>query len=214
MVVDTALGVASLRQAGADLWGDETLAVATHFHGDHVGSLHEFDQRAIHHREAERLWRDGGLGGTLVVDDVPETARRMMSAAGYDLSAELFLSAVPEAGYDLGSYGVGPFEATRLLAEGDVVDLGDRAFEVLELPGHTPGSIGLWEAATGILFSGDAVYDGPLLDFGPDSDIPTYLQTMERLRHLPVQVVHAGHDPSFGRARMHALIDTYTASRS
>ena len=42
--------------------------------------------------------------------------------------------------------------------------LGDRHFEVLHLPGHSPGSIGLWERRTGILFSGDALYDGPLLD--------------------------------------------------
>ena len=90
--------------------------------------------------------------------------------------------------------------ATRLLADGDVVDLGDRAFEVLHLPGHSPGSIGLWEAATGVLFSGDAVYDGPLLDELDGSDVDGYVATMRRLRELPVTVVHAGHEPSFGRA--------------
>jgi hypothetical protein len=36
---------------------------------------------------------------------------------------------------------------------------------------------------------------------------------MERLRELPVRVVHGGHDPSFGRDRMLALIDGYVASR-
>lgn len=29
---------------------------------------------------------------------------------------------------------------------------------------------------------------------------------MERLLSLPVNVVHAGHDPSFGRERLHALV--------
>ncbi len=53
-----------------------------------------------------------------------------------------------------------PAPATRLLAEGEAIDLGDRHFEVLHLPGHSPGSIGLWEEATGIFFSGDAIYDG------------------------------------------------------
>ena len=32
-----------------------------------------------------------------------------------------------------------------------VIDLGDRAFEVLHLPGHSPGSIGLWDATSGTL---------------------------------------------------------------
>jgi len=41
-----------------------------------------------------------------------------------------------------------PAAPTRVLGAGDVIDLGDRAFEVLYLPGHSPGSIGLWEMAT------------------------------------------------------------------
>jgi glyoxylase-like metal-dependent hydrolase (beta-lactamase superfamily II) len=100
-----------------------------------------------------------------------------------------------------------------ILDEGDVIDLGDRAFEVLHLPGHSPGSIGLWESATGTLFSGDALYDGPLLDEVPGADIDAYVNTMDRLRRLPVEVVHAGHDPSFGRERLVELTTAYLARR-
>ena len=32
---------------------------------------------------------------------------------------------------------------------------------------------------------------------------------MERLLTLPVNVVHAGHDPSFGRERLKALVRGY-----
>jgi glyoxylase-like metal-dependent hydrolase (beta-lactamase superfamily II) len=69
-------------------------------------------------------------------------------------------------------------------------------------------------AATGTLFSGDAVYDGPLLDELPDSDITAYCATMERLLTLPVTVVHGGHDPSFGRDRLHELARDYLHRRS
>ena len=100
------------------------------------------------------------------------------------------------------------------MSEGNIVDLGNRAFEVLHLPGHSPGSIGLWEAATGTLFSGDAIYDGPLLDEIDGSHIPTYIRTMKRLRELPVQIVHAGHDPSFGRQRLVELVDAYLGKRA
>ncbi|MEJ0007003.1 MAG: MBL fold metallo-hydrolase [Steroidobacteraceae bacterium] len=84
--------------------------------------------------------------------------------------------------------------ATRLVDEGDVIDLGDRVFEVLHLPGHSPGSIGLLESRTGTLFSGDAIYDGPLLDDIPGSDIAAYIRTMRRLLTLSVTVVlgHGG----------------------
>jgi glyoxylase-like metal-dependent hydrolase (beta-lactamase superfamily II) len=105
-------------------------------------------------------------------------------------------------------------QPTRTLDEGDVVDLGDRHFEVLHLPGHSPGSLGLWEQASGILFSGDAIYDGPLLDDLPDSDVSDYVRTMHRLRELPVRVVHGGHDASFGRERLIELANAYIVSRS
>jgi hypothetical protein len=36
---------------------------------------------------------------------------------------------------------------------------------------------------------------------------------MNRLRSLPVKIVHGGHEPSFDRDRMIAIIDTYLRSR-
>ena len=47
----------------------------------------------------------------------------------------------------------------------------------------------------------------------PESDIPDYVRTMKRLRELPVRVVHAGHDPSFGGGRLRELADAYLALR-
>jgi glyoxylase-like metal-dependent hydrolase (beta-lactamase superfamily II) len=107
-----------------------------------------------------------------------------------------------------------PVSPTRIVDEGDVLDLGDRRFTVLHLPGHTPGEIGLWEPATGILFSGDCVYEsGALLDELPESNIPDYVRSMERLRDMPVRIVHGGHDDPFGRERLLELIVEYVERR-
>jgi glyoxylase-like metal-dependent hydrolase (beta-lactamase superfamily II) len=114
---------------------------------------------------------------------------------------------LPPAPYRAESYEIAPAPPTRLLDDGDIVELGDRHFEVLHLPGHSPGSIALWEAATGILFSGDVVYDGELLD----DVIQDYIASME-LRRLPVRVVHSGHYPSFGSERYLELIDAICAA--
>ena len=84
------------------------------------------------------------------------------------------------------------------------------------LTGRLPtsgGSIGLLERASGTLFSGDAIYDGALLDELPESDVTAYVATMKRLRELDVNVVHAGHEPSFGRDRLVELVDAYLAHR-
>ena len=89
------------------------------------------------------------------------------------------------------------------------MDFGERHFEVIHTPGHSPGSIALWEAASGVLFSGHTVYDGPLVTDAWRSSLGDYdVRSMERLLALPVRAVHGGHFPSFGRERFHELIRT------
>ncbi len=213
LLVDTGLGVASLHEAARDLFEQPTLALATHYHFDHTGSLHEFPERLAHKAGVPYLATPGAIGGALTRRGFPAAAVEMYLAAGYELPDHL-LDARPTEGFDPDTYQVQSCSPTRTVDDGDIIDLGDRTFEVLHLPGHSPDSIGLWDAASGTLFSGDAVYDGPLLDGNDDSDVDAYIATMERLRALPVDVVHGGHEPSFGRDRLVELCDAYIAGVS
>jgi glyoxylase-like metal-dependent hydrolase (beta-lactamase superfamily II) len=210
LVVDTALGLRPLRHLVERELEGELLAVATHTHGDHIGGLHEFEQRAVHRAEAGAL--DGTSRAVLDPTYFGESVLGPYREGGYDIP-DLLVDAVPAGGLEAAVLDIPRAPATRVLDDGDVVDLGDRAFEVLHLPGHSPGSIGLWEADTGILFSGDAVYDGPLLDELEGSDLAAYVETMRRLRELPVTVVHGGHEPSFGRDRLVELCTDYLERR-
>lgn len=212
LLVDTGMGVASLTEAMQDLVDRPVMAVATHGHDDHIGSHHEFDEVLAHPAEAAML--DTHMLGSLdIVEAWGQGTVDALAATGYTINDPYFVTALP-AGTTFESYAQERATVTRLVDEGDVIDLGDRHFEVLHLPGHSPGSIGLWEEATGTLFSGDAVYDGPLLDELPGSDIAQYCATMERLLELPVEVVHGGHDPSFGRDRLRELARNYLDARS
>jgi len=211
LVVDTGLGVAGLTTAADDLFGGPILAVATHAHMDHVGGLHEFESRAIHHAEADAL---AGAEGDLPLEAswYDDETLRALAGMGYDIRAGL-LTEVPSEEFSASEHHLVGVAATQLLEHGDIIDLGDRAFEVLHLPGHSPGSIALFDHASRMLFSGDAIYDGPLLDEIPGSDIEAYVDSMHRLRTLPVETIHAGHGPSMGRARFLKLIDNYLSLR-
>lgn len=212
LLVDTGLGIASLRDEIQDLIDRPLTAVATHVHYDHAGSLHEFEDRRIHRLEQAQM-ADYQELHWLRRDEFPEPVRALLAEIGMPIEGELLIDALPEPGFDPSRYAIESAVAAPL-DEGDVLDLGDRHFEVLHLPGHTPGSLGLWEAASGTLFSGDAIYDGFLLDSLPESDLVAYVKTMKRLRELPVRVVHAGHEPSFGRERLIELVDAYLESRA
>lgn len=211
LVIDTGMGVASLRDAAATLFGHDLVAIATHVHLDHVGGHHEFSECWCHRLEADGLERADGewtlADATFDPDDLST-----LRLGTYALDGAM-LAAIPHAGFDRHAWRVRPARVTRRLDEGDLIDTGDRVFEVLHLPGHSPGSLGLWEAATGTLFAGDTIYDGPLADSFEKSDPAAYVRTLERLAALPVHVVHAGHEPSFGRERLRTLIDDYLRAR-
>jgi glyoxylase-like metal-dependent hydrolase (beta-lactamase superfamily II) len=195
LLVDSGMGVVSLRRQVRLVTERPLLAVASHTHFDHIGCHHEFEDRAVHACEAEILAsprNDRTLADLYATDDI--------------------FTALPP-GWDAAHYSVPPAPATRILADGDVIDLGDRHLTVIHTPGHSPGGIALWEEATGTLFSGDITYDGPLIEDTYHSNATDYLASMERLRDLPVQTVHGGHFGSFGRERHLQLIDAFLAGR-
>lgn len=216
LVIDTGNGIAPLLpavRAVQDPAGKPIVAVATHTHSDHIGGMHEFGVRLVHRLEAADL-EHASDAACLVTGDFPEELQREIAATGLPLP-DLLIDALPQEAFDPAAFSIVPAAPTQVVEEGDEIDLGDRAFSVLHLPGHSPGSIGLWEPETGTLFSGDAVYrDGPLLDGLPGSDVAAYVETMRRLIDLPVTIVHGGHDPSFGRARLVEIAEGYLVRRA
>ena len=191
LMVDSGLGHVSLRKHVALVAERPLLAVASHTHFDHIGCHHEFPARAVHGAEAAIL----------------ADPRNELTLAGRYATDAMF-DRLPEH-WDTARYRIPAAPATRILSDGDVIDLGDRAFEVIHTPGHSPGGIGLFERATGIFLSGDIVYDGPLIEDAYHSNTADYIATMERLANLQVSIVHGGHFPSFGRVRFAQLIGDY-----
>jgi glyoxylase-like metal-dependent hydrolase (beta-lactamase superfamily II) len=197
LLVDSGTGLAALAPALPDAAGRPLAVVGTHVHFDHVGGHHEFGDRRGHVLEA----------------DAYRTMPDAMTVAHLFRALDQPVGALPHAGWHVSGYRVRPAPLSRAIQEGDTIDLGDRVLSVLHLPGHSPGSIGLYDERNGVLFAGDAVYDGELIDDLGHSNADDYCATMERLARLPVSVVHAGHCDSFGQARLRQLVDQYLLGR-
>jgi glyoxylase-like metal-dependent hydrolase (beta-lactamase superfamily II) len=195
MLVDTGMGVVSLRDHVAQITEKPTIAVASHTHFDHVGCHHEFDERMVHINESNILkspTRENTLAEPYVEDSI--------------------FTKLPPYPYISTEYAVKAAPATKLLKDGDVIDLGDRHFTVMHTPGHSPGGIMLYENSTEILFSGDTVYDGPLIHNAYHSDLADYIDSMKRILDLTVRIVHGGHFSSFDGARYRELIKIFLDS--
>jgi glyoxylase-like metal-dependent hydrolase (beta-lactamase superfamily II) len=182
------------------------VAVATHGHFDHTGGLHEFDDRRCHPDDEADVREPYRL--RLRREDFDDEVAGMYAYYGYPVP-DLIVRALPAADFDLAGWVTPGAEPTSLLVEGDLVDLGDRAFEVLHTPGHTAGSISLWEARTGTLFTGDAFYVDDKLSW---DDREAFLVSLERLRGLPAEVVHAGHGRTFAGDELRSAIEKELAA--
>jgi len=193
LVIDTGMGLDSLKQWIMSTTDKPVKAIVTHCHFDHSGCLHEFDVRLGHRAEAEIL------------------ANPVNKAVVYEGAWTRIAIVDPMQHPDFApeTYAITPAPLTGYLDEGDVVDLGDCSYQVLHLPGHSPGSIGLWDVKTKTLFTGDALYDGELLDSLYHSNKDDYLQTLSRIEAIGGEIFHTGHFPSFGKSRMQELVASY-----
>lgn len=194
LLIDSGMGLRPLKSEIARLRDHPVAAVCSHCHFDHIGCTCEFDVRLGHKDDA----------AVHAAPDLDATCARAW------ITGEL-LTALPHDGYTLANYQITPAPLTGFLDDGDGIDTGDRHFKVLHLPGHAPGSIALYETATRTLFSGDVIYDGGLIDNAWHSNPDDYAASLLRLRDLPIDTVHAGHQASFGRDRLLTLIDAYLA---
>ncbi|XP_044301756.1 metallo-beta-lactamase domain-containing protein 2 [Varanus komodoensis] len=222
VVIDTGLGLRSLpdylQLAGLlspepALGGDEDhrrgekepagsgrrplLAVATHVHFDHSGGLHQFEEVAVHSAEAAALRRGDNYEAVTWLSD-SEVVRQ------------------PSPGWTARQFRVRPVQPTHILQEGDVISLGDRQLTVMHMPGHSRGSICLHDRERKILFSGDVVYDGSMIDWLPYSRINDYVETCQRLIELVnrglVEKVLPGHFNTFGAERLYRLASNYISN--
>ena len=193
LVVDFGMGLRPLAPMLGLTEGKPVLALATHCHVDHVGSMHEFAHRLGHEIEAADYAA------------MPESR----TLANFFRSQDCAVTQLPEPGWSIDAYRVRAAPLSRVLSDGDTVDVGDEVFDVLHLPGHSPGSIGLLGRRHGCFFSGDAIYEGKLVDDVPGSDKAVYRQTMARIRDLSVAKVYGGHNGPLTQSRMREIAQGY-----
>jgi len=87
------------------------------------------------------------------------------------------------------------FKPDKLLKDNDVINLDNFSLKVIHTPGHTPGSICLYEPKSKSLFSGDTFFTGGGIgrtDF-PGGNAEELKKSIEKLSKLDVRILYPGH---------------------
>lgn len=174
LLIDTGLGICNIYDEVTKLTDKPIAAVATHIHWDHIGGHKYFSDFYAHENELD--WLKGKFPLTL------EAVKNMVLDR-----------CDPPEGYDVNSYELFQGTPTRILRDGDIIDIGGRTIEIIHTPGHSPGHMCFWEEEKRYLFTGDLVYKDTLLAYYPSTDPEAYLSSLERLYLLPAKRIFPGH---------------------
>jgi glyoxylase-like metal-dependent hydrolase (beta-lactamase superfamily II) len=192
MLVDTGMGIGNLAQTVRGLTSLPLTVVNTHGHPDHAGGNGGF----------EEIWlapQDEALMRQMTADQFRQNDLKRAHGGNDPEYRHLAESLVPVCPYRL-----------QALQPGQIFDLGGRCFEVLTLPGHTPGSICLLNPDEKLLFTGDAIVATPVWMYLQHStSLSIYLDSLKRLqaRQAEFDVLLPGHQPTpLGKDQLDALI--------
>ena len=190
VLLDTGMGFLPIRPLAESLTTRPVSVVNTHYHFDHVGGNHEFDDIVIHE-----------IGAPLIDEQLPRRrleayldfcSRRLEVLDRFvELDAEYFgvlnADSIPRPfppDFDPAAWTIPASRATATLADGDRIDLGGRVLTVLHTPGHSPDGICLLEEREGLLFAADTINAGAIYAQFDDSDLDALVTSTRRLADL------------------------------
>lgn len=184
LLFDTMMGFEDLRGYVAALTPFAPVVVNSHCHFDHMGGNYQFDEVWLGEADFPLL----GLG----LERIPVLTETLRA----DLTAML-------PSYDA--------ERHRPLKGGEVWDLGGKTVEVIPLPGHTPGSVGLLCRENRLLLAGDALSPQYCIFFRESLPLAVSKRTLDFARTLDIEGFLSAHFdllfPADYIARFRAALD-------
>jgi len=167
VLLDTGNGIGNIKAIVGQLTDKPVQVINSHSHFDHIGGNYQFDE-ILSVSTAFTLSRTDGLRS----DEL-----------SMEVSQEAICTALPK-GVTQQNHQTRPWSISRTIGDGDVLDIGGRTLEVLQVPGHTDDSIVLLDRDAGFLWSGDSFYAGPIWLFFPETDLVAYQKSVAKLASL------------------------------
>lgn len=224
LLFDSGTGVASIVEAIGHLIEGPLTVVNSHGHLDHVGGnadlklhgariglkeicAHPAASFASDHADREFL--------ELYAHNFAEIAQRYSEYRALDseyffaLAGQPIMREMPSAeGWNV------PFvEPDRYLADGEVLEVGDRTFVSIHTPGHSPDSLVLFEPARKTLYAGDTVITAAMWCHGDGADLGVLVESLKRLEQLDISTVLCAHNLNYRVSAAHIFTTRRAAEK-
>ena len=181
LLIDTGYGFGDLAGFVRTLTDKPLEVVLTHGHTDHCGGNSQFPMVYMNMMDVPTyLWYEA-TQKTLIV----EKFKRDRAAAG--------LPDVWPEDFDQEKWSAQHTRHFEPLKNGQIFDLGGRKEEIFFMPGHTVGSIVVFDHETGLLFSGDNISDSLWIMFDTSARLSEYVEHLMDIKLLPIQGIVAAH---------------------
>jgi len=172
LLFDTGYGIASLRDVILEVTDKPVTIVLGHGHVDHANGAYQFPEVWLHEADFD-LFRE----------HTSEEWRRNTAME----------DAATPAGFDAEAYIHAPAPELRKLEAGQVFDLGGLHMDVIHMPGHTAGSIGLLAREHRVLLDSDAANRFIFMHLPDSLSVSQYIATLERVSSLDFDTFYTGH---------------------
>ncbi|MDR3276485.1 MAG: MBL fold metallo-hydrolase [Treponema sp.] len=176
LLFDTAFGFGDLPAVVRGITNKPLTVVDSHGHADHACGNTQFDTVYLHPADFETcrdytgpVWRGKSVNMAKELGIFPD-----------GLEEEAYCAA--------GTGNLVP------LPKDAVFDLGGISARVIEMPGHTRGSVGLFVPEQKALLASDAACKVPLVFLPESAPVAVYRNMLERVRKLPFEEHFVGHD--------------------
>ena len=180
-LIGTGTGIGNIRALIGSLTPSTVNVLTTHVHWDHIGGHGQFESIYVH--ELDAAWLREGI-------PLP------LSVIRADM-AKIPFEAPQDSDFVLETYELPRVQAPNILQHGDRVTNSNFTLEVLHTPGHSPGSICLFERNTGTLVAGDLVYLGTIYAHYPSTDPLALYRSYCQLNQLKgIRRILSGHNDS------------------
>lgn len=173
LLFDTGYGFGCLKDVVRGITDKPLIVVNSHGHVDHACGNAQFGGAFIHPADVELAQEHNGREMRMAELDTAEVPME------FDLEAYL-------------SLGTGELIP---VGEGERFDLGGMTLEVIHLPGHTAGSIGLWCPERRLLWVGDAMNSFVWLFLPEAQPLETYIRSLHKAAALPFTHMLQSHEP-------------------